>query len=530
MSYVSMNGTQLRNLVIASLCSVLFMLHSEAAQAAEITVHDNTVIVETDAYEVRLENGVINQIANKMTDEVYTLPPDAGGMSRGLGGQSGILRKGNSPIWISEATLTEARKIAPLEAEIVFREGQNEYRLSIAVDESTNDLLIGQEGVSDTAGVYGIQWGCGNLDIRNLKLILPALGGQILDAEYPEDSKGFGYPGAWETQLAIIQGQHGGFFVRSTDATFQFMELRYERDLDSFALGFQTHNQAPFDALTSAKSVTWRLSIYTGDWRVPAREYRNWMEQTFNPRRLSDMPAWVGEIGLIVVYTGLDIGMLSRLAELVDPAKTLLYLTSRWGKYGYDVNYPDYTVKEGFGSFVEAAHQHGFRVMPHTNLVGVSPYHPLYAEFQNSQFRDPWNGNPIGWRWGETDNPVRHAFINLADSSFRNLLVQRLSDVWKKYEVDAFHLDISHVVVNDANGLIEGLKPLKGMCCSIRNWWRRCRGSFSLARAFTKPPSFGRVLRNAGNSRRKQKHIRLARFSFLAIHCPTVIWDCRIHM
>ena len=105
---------------------------------------------------------------------MYTLPPDAGGMSRGLGGQSGILRKGNSPIWISQATLTEARKIAPLEAEIVFREGQNEFRLSIAVDESTNDLLIGQDGVSDAPGVYGIQWGCGNLDIRNLKLILPA--------------------------------------------------------------------------------------------------------------------------------------------------------------------------------------------------------------------------------------------------------------------------------------------------------------------------------------------------------------------
>ena len=457
-----MNGTQLRNLVIASLCSVLFMLHSEAVQAAELTVHDNTVIVETDAYEVRLENGVINQIANKITDEVYTLPPDAGGMSRGLGGQSGILRKHNSPIWISEATLTEARKIAPLEAEIVFREGQNEYRLSIAVDESTNDLLIGQEGVSDTAGVYGIQWGCGNLDIRNLKLILPALGGQILDAEYPEDSKGFGYPGAWETQLAIIQGQHGGFFVRGTDATFQFMELRYERDLDSFALGFQTHNQAPFETLTSAKSVTWRLNTHAGDWRVPAEQYRNWMEHTFNPRRLTDMPEWVGDIGLVVTYGGLNIGMLDRLAQLVSPTKTLLYLTGGWRKYAYDVNYPDYTVKEGFGSFVEAAHQHGFRVMLHTNLVGISPYHPLYAKFQNSQFRDPWNGNPIGWRWGETDNPVRHAFINLADSSFRNLLVQRLSDVWKKYRVDAFHLDISHVVVNDANGLIEGLNASQG--------------------------------------------------------------------
>ena len=45
-----MNGTQLRTLVLVSLCSVVSMLHLEAAQAAEITIVDSGVIVETDAY------------------------------------------------------------------------------------------------------------------------------------------------------------------------------------------------------------------------------------------------------------------------------------------------------------------------------------------------------------------------------------------------------------------------------------------------------------------------------------------------
>ena len=72
------------------------MLHTEAVQAAEITILDSSVIVETDTYEVRFENGVINQLANKITDEIYTLPPDINGMSRGLGGRNGILRKGTS--------------------------------------------------------------------------------------------------------------------------------------------------------------------------------------------------------------------------------------------------------------------------------------------------------------------------------------------------------------------------------------------------------------------------------------------------
>ena len=456
-----MNGTQLRTPVLVCLFGVMFMLHLEAAQAAEITIVDSSVIVETDAYRVRFENGVIDQVVNRITDEVYTLPPDAVGMSRGLGGRSGILRKHNSPIWTSEVSLTEARKTAPLEAEIVFLQEGNEFRLSITVEESTNDLLIAQEGVSDIAGVYGVQWGCGNLDIRNLELILPAQGGQILNAEYPKPSVDFGYPGAWETQLAIIQGQLGGFFVRGSDPTFQFKQLRYERNLDSFALGFQTHNQAPFDTLNSATSVTWRLNTYTGDWRVPAEQYRNWMERTFNPWRLSEMPAWVGDIGLVIMYGGVDIGFLNRLAEQIDPAKTLIY-TAGWRKYSHDVNYPEYTAREGFGRYVEAAHQLGFRVMPHTNLVGVSPYHPLYAKFQNSQFREPWGGNPIGWLWGETDDLRRHAWINLADSSFRRLFVQQLKEVWEEYGIDAFHLDISHIVVNDANGLIEGLNAAQG--------------------------------------------------------------------
>ncbi|MCY3723508.1 MAG: hypothetical protein OXG97_14900 [Candidatus Poribacteria bacterium] len=187
------------------------------------------------------------------------------------------------------------------------------------------------------------------------------------------------------------------------------------------------------------------------------------MEQTFKPWRLDEMPAWVKGIGLVVTYANpdLDVGILDKLAEQVDPEKTLLYL-NKWRRDGYDVNYLDYTAKLEFGRFVEAAHQHGFRVMAHVNLVGVSPYHPLYAEFQKFQYRDPWTGKLRGWFWDQMQAPNRHALINLANSRFRNLLIQQLKNVWEKYKVDAFHLDVSHLVVNDANGLIEGLNAGQG--------------------------------------------------------------------
>ena len=450
-------------LVVIVLSGIFCLFYSQVVQSAEVKVVDNSVFVETDTYEIQFTDGVITHLYNKLTEETYTLPLGVGGVT-GFRGRSGLLRRNIGSVWTDQATLTEARKIAPLKAEIVFRQGQNEFRLFIGVDARSGDLLIEQEGTSDTAGVYGIQWGCVNLNVRNLDLILPADGGQIINGMSPFTSRDFQYPGSWEVQLAILQGEQGGFFVQGADETFQFKVLHYERDIDgSFALGFETQNQAPFDALTSAKSVVWRLNAYSGDWRVPARQYQEWMEQTFKPWRLDEMPAWVGEIGLVVTYSNpdLDIDILDDLADQVDPAKTLLYL-NEWRKDDYDVNFPDYTAKLEFGRFVEAAHQRGFRVMPHVNLVGVSTYHPLYAEFQKFQFRDPWTGTLRGWWWERTNAPQRHAFINLANSAFRKVLVQQLKNVWEKYEVDAFHLDVSHFVINDANGLIEGLTAAQG--------------------------------------------------------------------
>ena len=445
-----------RTVIVVTLILVFSLFYLEAA-SAEITIDGEIVHVETDNYKVQFDRGVITHIHNKHTAETYTL-------FTGQWGLTGLLNRHTANIWTRNATLISARKIDPLTAELLFRQDGTEVRLLIGVDPATDDLLIDIEGMSDTPGVVGMQWGITYLDLQKLSVIAPVDGGQIIDATTPSSYIISSYPNSglgWEAQLAIVQGEHGGFFVRNTDNTFQFKNFIFNRSADHFALHFNTHNQAPFDSLTTAKSQMWRFNTYAGDWRVPARQYRDWMEKTFNPRRLSDMPAWVQDIGLVVIYGPLDTEPLDRLAELVDPTKTLLYLVG-WRKGGHDANYPDYIPRDGFGDFVKTAHTHGFRVMPHANLVGLSPYHPLYPEFQAFQFRDPWSEEPIGWKWDEIANPGRHAWINNASSKFRNLLVQQLKGVWEKYRVDAFHLDISHVVVNDANGLIEGLNSAQG--------------------------------------------------------------------
>ena len=425
------------------------------AASAEITIDGGTVHVETAAYTVEFDYGVITHIYNKRTGETYTIPE-----SDSIGAQTGILRRHHDPIW-ARFSAVEATKTGQDSATLVFSHGINKIVLTIEVEPTTGDLLIGGHGEADTGGVYGFQWGCDNIDINSVGLILPARGGHVITSSSALDEASHYYPERWDAQLAIVQGERGGFFVRSTDKTFQFKHFDYKKNSKELTLWLQTHNQAPWDALSRVQSVVWRFNTYAGDYRVPASIHRHWMEEAFEPWRLSDVPSWVEDIGLVIMIRVFDLNQLAELAKEIDPSKTLLYLVL-WRRDGYGENYPDYTAVEGLGDYIEAAHGYGYRVMPHANFVAISRDHPLYPEFQQYQFRSPWNGKPIGIGWYNPDDPSPYAFINSASSKFRNLLVSRLKAVWEKYDVDAFHLDISIIVINDANGLIEGLNSAQG--------------------------------------------------------------------
>ena len=157
----------------------------------------------------------------------------------------------------------------------------------------------------------------------------------------PEDST---TPDSGKHNSQSFKGSREAFFVRGADETFQFKRLDCQKDSESIALNFQTHNQAPWDTLTTAEVCgTWRLNAHTPvTIACPCpRSIASGWKLTFKPWRLSDMPMWVQDIGLVTISM-VSFGYsrpLDRLAEQVDPTKTLLYLVG-WRKDGYDVNYP----------------------------------------------------------------------------------------------------------------------------------------------------------------------------------------------
>ena len=423
---------------------------------ADITIDSNTIHVETNNYKVQFDYGAITYLHNKLTGETYTLP-----LEHIYEIQAAILGR-NKKFWARQSHTIETQKIDANTAETRFREGGNEIRLVISIETDTQDLLITLDGNADTPGVSAIQWAIDNLNPTNLRLIAPSQNLQAIDADSVIDHRNFRYPSpAWEAQLAIIESEGGGFYLRSTDTTFKFKELFYWKFPEKFGLNIRTENQAPWDTLTTAESVTWRFNTYAGDWCVPAQMYRDWMEKAFDPWRLSDMPPWVNDIGLVFFHSALNPELLPNLAKVVDPTKTLIYVED-WRKDRHPTNHPDYTPHERFDEFLKVAHQQGFRVMLYVNLLDISPLHPLYPKFKRFQYQDPWTGELSGWEWDNIDSPERNAHISLASSEWRNLLVQQWKELWEKYDIDAFQLDVSHFVLNDANGLIEGLTSAEG--------------------------------------------------------------------
>ena len=447
--------------MIRLICLSIILLTTHATADITIDEGSNTIHVETNNYKVQFDYGAITYLHNKLTDETYTLPLEPTFLV-----SAAILGK-NEGFWVRQSHNVETKKIDANTAETRFQEGGNEIRLVIAIEPKTQDLLISGDGVVDTPGVYAIQWGIDNLNPTNLRLIAPSEKVQLIDENFTRDHRDFYYPStSWEAQLAIIETQHGGFYVRSKDTSFKFKGMFYKRYTDKFSLRFRTENQAPWDNLTTANSVTWRFNTYKGDWQVPAQLYRDWMEEAFDPRRLTDMPQWVQDISLILVNDRLDKEVLKPLAEVIDPTKTLIHLTS-WHKVGRtsdyrgDTNPPDYLPHEKFEGFLEEARQHGFRVMLYVSLYDCAVSHPLYPNFQKYQYRRPETGELSVWKRDDI-GASDYAHINLASSQWRNLLVQKFKEIWEKYNIDVFYLDVSHYILNDANGLIERLTSAQG--------------------------------------------------------------------
>ncbi len=337
----------------------------------------------------------------------------------------------------------------------------------LAVRPDGDDLLLTASGTSDRTSVYGTRWAITGLKASDVSIILPASGtGAVFNAARGGNAD-FDYAQweGWEMQLALIQGRRGGLMIWSEDPRGMAKAVHVRRIGDTFAIAFDSHEQAPFTDRREATSVAWHIAAYQGDWRVPAARYRAWMMKTWRPARYV-APSWLNDIGLVVNFgphttEAPTMPILEALATHTIPQATLINVPN-WRTNGFDTNYPDYIGAPGFDKLVARAHELGFRVMPYTNMFGCDVRNPLYESLKHNQIRDGFTGALLGWYWDDAKAPTRFAYINHGNSAFRAVLVERLKAVREQYGVDAIHVDQSVMLFNDGQGLVEGMTHGEG--------------------------------------------------------------------
>ncbi len=423
----------------------LAVLALEAVSAAD------RVSIRTARFEAALAGGVLAEWV--AAGETLAAP--------GGGDLCGILRAG-AEHWVAqqesgEETLSSGETVRRTYRDLAGLPGStlvNEYALD------GGDLVVTQRALSPEPGVHGVQWGIGRVPL-DCDILLPAHGGIRLRASSPGTWFQFEYPISWEAQFVVVEGRGRGLMVWADDPAGRYKRVTVRRSREGWQLGFATQNNAPFAGLTECTSVRWHVSPWEGDWRVPARQYREWAARAWGlTPRAEQSPAWARDIR-VVVTMGQEAPVLEALAGRVDPRQTLLYLPN-WRKFGYDRMYPDYTPNDSLAPFLAKARALGFRVMLHVNYFGCDPLSPEYGAFEKYQVRNPWTHEREWWLWERAEPPIKFAYINPACKAWRDLQIARWTELVARTGVDALHLDQTLCIFNDDNGLIDGMTMLEG--------------------------------------------------------------------
>jgi len=381
-----------------------------------VTVQDGKILADTKALKATVERGYLTSLVSNIDGRGYVDHVDTDGSALQLvyPGHGTVNVVGNLA-----ATIT-THQLSPSTAQMRFSGWDADGVLTISEDPLTGDLIVEPSAYSSRAGVQSCRWllpGVG----KDLDLVAPFFQGVKLPLTDPLLQRRWAWPMSWEAGLAILQGKAGGLWVHWRDSHYRYKAL----NIDQGTIGLETEAYGPLDGSLGAGGLQWRLSVYSGDWQVPAGQYRDWLWQAYGLDGAVRKP-WLQDVRLALSWFNGDPAILDAIAAQVDPAKVLIHF-SNWRTDAYDENYPTYVASaEAKATFLKAKAM-GFHIMPHCNSVDMDPTHPAYAYLRDFQYRDVVSRGLHGWGWDAEAGGVLgvpNSYHSLGENRRRKVMVK----------------------------------------------------------------------------------------------------------
>ncbi len=436
---------------------------------------DGVIDAETPTLLARIEKGFITSLKSKASSEEFI----AGFDTSKLDALQLVYARGET-VDVGEQKFgkVETRKISDFRAEVIFQNWDGDGVMSVSVDPASGDLLVEPSAFSSRPGVRACRWRLRGLR-RDLKLVAPFFQGVSLSLDDSLiRSSHWDWPHRWEAGLAILQASSGGFSVHTEDNRYRYKALHVGSDADPYMLGLDTEAYGPLDDNLAAGGLTWRLNVHQGDWKIPAERYRSWLWETYSlVKEERRREPWLRALAMAISWCPGDVAILESLGEQVDPRKVLIHFSS-WRTDGYDENYPTYVASDSAAAFLARAHQMGFHVMPHFNIVETDPNNPVYAQVRDFQYRDIETKKLYGWSWVNSRAvgvPESNASrlnhrrekvmvkIHPGLATWRSILCSRIQEAARRNALRDVFVDVALNTFNLHNCLVENTTSTEGV-------------------------------------------------------------------
>jgi hypothetical protein len=377
-------------------------------------------------------------------------------------------------------------------AEIVLNDWECDLSARVSVDEATGDILVEPSAWTMQGGVAGLGWVIAGLR-ADLQVVAPLQQGTRLPPDHAQIAgKLANWAHDWEAAFLVFESNQAseadrtGFTVQAWDERLLFKGVRIGHEACKRSAALITYAFGPWEMNRCAGNLCWRISAFRGGWRVPVGRYRDWYWRAFRLEEAARLrPDWLDGLRLAVSWCPSQPALLDALAKKVDPRQVFLHVPN-WRSHIYDQDYPDYTPSPEGAAFIRKARAMGYHVAPHANSCQMSPDHPLFFAARDFCTRAPGDLRWGGWSWLPVDGwgafgpPQSYSLmpahkewnvlvnVHLAWSPWRRELTRTTANLIHELGLDSVFVDVSQLIHNSDNGLVEGLTYPQGSLKLIR--------------------------------------------------------------
>jgi hypothetical protein len=379
-----------------------------------------------------------------------------------------------SPEHISDASLLyilESFKVSGNEISLTITDETAENHAELNISDSPYGIRFNLH-LRSSEIIWLAEWKLSGFDLDNV--IVPALGGQVLSRDMtPETTLSYKYPFWWNAQFVIGESGNSGIWMHTKDKSPDLKLLRVRKAEEDFHLSLGFESPAPLNS--NQIKAEWFLDSYQKDWKKPVDIHRIWLEKNFNLHKLEEnphAPDWIHNINFILELWGMRkdqpephhtfeqmIERIKHFSEMHSPENTLLYLPG-FAENGIDSHAPDYNPsikcggEEKFRELINTAHNLGYKVMVHTNVLALTFNHPLFKKFEKFQVVDAFN-RKLGWAMdidGDWLPEEYFAYVNPGFTEWGDHMQEVIGKLINEHKTDAVFLDQTLLAFNISNG------------------------------------------------------------------------------